>query len=302
MKAASRILDYSARVHRIHSWPVGGSEPSAPLVRRQGWCPFCKREADTTILMEQRTTNEKGIIQADPDHAPLVEGCFFYDLSLWECPTCGWWDVSLRHVEGGDSGDENVNDVSLQGMLRQYDDADISLPVQALRRELLKREDAIYHIHDKKMEELVGSVFRDFFPQCEVTLCGKTGDGGIDLIAMLTDTPFVVQVKWRTRKNSVERVEPVRAFLGVSLLRGMDHLLYVTSASRFTGGPYGAQTTADRALELRLVKEFHLIDRQTFFEMLRLSTSRQSRPWVKLLPPVFADVGRLLDDGIHLGA
>jgi hypothetical protein len=262
-------------------------EPDTPLVPRQGWCPFCKQNAEL-IVMEQRTNEYEGIPES-------IDRIFADDTSLfsatvWQCGTCGWWDVQLEHIEGVESEWEMENEASFRVVLRAYDCSDLQLPITALRQELVRRQETIHRIHDKKMEQLVASVLEDFFPGCEVTVCGKSGDGGVDLVLMLSDTPFAVQVKRRTKPGSTESVEAIRAFLGASLLRGYDHLLYVTSADRFTGGPYGAQTEAERALERKLVRRFYLVDKHRFFEMLKLTTSPNAKPWLSPLPDIFQDL------------
>jgi hypothetical protein len=140
------------------------------------------------------------------------------------------------------------------------------------------------------MEELTGAVLQDFYPGCEVHLCGKSGDGGIDLLVVVKDVPVAIQVKRRTKPDSTESVEAVRAFLGASLLKGYDHLIFVTTADHFTGGPFGAEKAAERALQKKLVQKFQLIDRHKFFEMLNLVTTGPSKNWVKPLPPMFRDL------------
>lgn len=51
------------------------------------------------------------------------------------------------------------------------------------------------------MEELVASVFRDFY-ECEVEVVGKSNDGGVDVIVIDSDNPIMVQVK--RRRNSIK--------------------------------------------------------------------------------------------------
>jgi hypothetical protein len=87
-------------------------------------------------------------------------------------------------------------------------------------------------------------------------------------------------------------VEAIRAFLGASLLKGYDHLLFVTTADHFTGGPFGAETAAERAVKRNLVRKFQLIDRHSFFEMLNLLTTNLTRNWVKPLPAMFRDLAQ----------
>jgi hypothetical protein len=47
------------------------------------------------------------------------------------------------------------------------------------------------------------SVFKDYF-DCEVIHCGRSHDGGIDLILISADEPTVIQVKPRENPLVVE--------------------------------------------------------------------------------------------------
>lgn len=276
------------------------------MVKTTGRCPYCSREADLIFDQYRVEEYDKNVVRKlkkvditsilyydfkdllDSYEDGIKDSALYY-AKVFRCSSCGWWEVNIEHFDSaGPEG--NFNEANYRGVLRAYNPDDIKIPIQVLRQELLRRGDVIYQIHDKKMEQLVASVLKDFYPGCEVSLCGKTGDGGIDLIILLSDTPMAVQVKRRTRPNSVERVEAVRAFLGASLLRGYEHLLYVTTADRFTGGPYGAQTEAEIALQRKLVKQFHLINRRRFFDMLHLVTNEDRKNWRKVLPPVFLDL------------
>ena len=282
-----KILDYSSWIYRFRSLPKGEEAAlSKPIVDKQGWCPYCRCHIGLEVL-EQRTNEYSG--EEETDDRKQSEDTSLYSLECWLCPTCGWWDMYLTHSEGiGPEG--HVNDVSYRAVLREYDHFSLEIPIETLRLELLKREDIIYKIHNKKMEELVQSIMKDFYPGCIASLCGKSGDGGIDLVVLLSDSPMAIQVKRREKPDSVERVEAVRAFLGASLVRGYEHLLYVTTADHFTGGPYGAQTEAQKASERRLVKQFQLINRHQFFDMLHLTTHKDQKNWAKPLPHIFSDL------------
>lgn len=279
-----KLLDYSSWLKRFRSSPRNIEYLfRGPLIDKEGWCPYCRRQADLAML--EQVSNKYLGAPEDPEWLPLSDDSSLYTLELWLCSKCGWWEYNINHIEGISDGD--INDINCRAILQTYAIADNKIPVETLRNELLAKRDIIYHINDKKMEELVGSVIRDFYPGSDVRLCGKTGDGGIDLIVILGDAPMAVQVKRRMSPNSIERVETVRAFLGASLLRGYDHLLYVTTADHFTGGPFGARKEAARATKHNLVKEFHLIDRHRFFEMLHLVKDRHVDNWTKALPSMF---------------
>ena len=51
-------------------------------------------------------------------------------------------------------------------ILKSYDDDSIDIPVKVLREYIAKNPSVIYKINAHKMEDLVRSVFSDFFPSC----------------------------------------------------------------------------------------------------------------------------------------
>lgn len=63
----------------------------------------------------------------------------------------------------------------------QYHEDSLSVPIEVLNDYIYKNPEKIIHIHDKKMEELVGSVFSSFY-NCEAKIVGKSSDGGVDVI------------------------------------------------------------------------------------------------------------------------
>ena len=54
------------------------------------------------------------------------------------------------------------------GILKTYKDSDIDIPLEALRKYINKDLSVFYNIDAHKMEELVRSVFSDFYPSCKV--------------------------------------------------------------------------------------------------------------------------------------
>lgn len=279
-----QILDYSGWIQRVRSFPTElGFEPPT-LVHKPHWCPYCRQEAGNPIIGMRSDKS-----QAEPSEHASRHDHPWHSFTAYICETCGWWNLGLMNFESGPHGD--CNEANYRAVLRSYAVQDLNLPIEALRQALSTRPQVIFGINDRKMEQLVADVLRDYIPGSEVSVCGKSGDGGIDLIMVAHEVPFAVQVKRRTRPGSVERVDAVRAFLGASLLRGFDHLMYVTTADHFTGGPYGAETAAEVAKRRRLVREFHLIDRNRLFAMLRLVTTGRARTWERLLPPILQDLG-----------
>jgi HJR/Mrr/RecB family endonuclease len=125
------------------------------------------------------------------------------------------------------------------------------------------------------MEELVGFVFSDFF-NCEVQYCGKSHDGGIDLVLVMADKPVLVQVKRRMKPTDVEPVSSVREFLGAALLAGHTDCIFVTSADHFSSV---GQAAARKALTRGLVTRYDLIDRRRFLDILDLVRTTKTEVW-----------------------
>lgn len=101
-----------------------------------------------------------------------------------QCTRCGLWEHS--YTFSSDDIDEGLRATSTeltQAILRSYDIASKNVPIEILNRYIAQNPEKIYGINDKKMEELVASVFKDFM-DCEIKLVGKSHDGGKDLILL----------------------------------------------------------------------------------------------------------------------
>lgn len=228
-----------------------------PIFYSGGVCPHCRVDAPVVRYSDNPEVSSVGIAQ-----------------SLWvrSCP-CGWWEIERLGVLGPDIGYDSesyswahANKWYRHGVLRSFSIEDHDVPIIALRQALSRYSHLVHSIHSRKMEELVASVMSDFFGGCEVDLCGKTGDGGIDLLMIVCETPKAVQVKRRTNAESVEGVSSIREFLAAMQLRGITQGVYVTTADHFSRP---AKKTASRAVTLDLVTSFELLDRHRFFDMLR---------------------------------
>ena len=134
----------------------------------------------------------------------------------------------------------------------------------------------IHDIHLTKMEQLVKSVFEVFF-LCEVKHCGRAGDGGVDLLVVVSDAPTaVVQVKRRRDENAVESASVVRELLGAAVLRGVKEAIFVTTADHFS---HQSIKEAQTAMARRIVTRFELIDRHRFMASLRLVQPETVSRW-----------------------
>lgn len=233
-----------------------------PFYGALSWCPNCERDAESTV-----TRDAESITDTDD---PCLNR--YYLDTDYECPTCGWWSSESGESTGSDSVDSWVQwNTITYAVLKALKASAKDLPLQVLESALTNRPDLLYAIHDKKLEEFVASVMTDFYPGCEVALCGRSGDHGIDLIVIDCDVPIAVQVRRRMSPDNVETVYPVREFLGASLLRGFHELIYVTT-SRFTRG---AVVAASDAVARELVTRYDLVDADRLRSMFDLARNRR---------------------------
>ena len=270
------ILDYSRFLEDDHRTGIGGIH-SAPktkklFFRKRGWCPFCRVNTHSVYHIQESYSYPPEQLTDDPDYHPPGGGYIEQGKSteVWSCRTCGWWETTHDYHD-----DWMWIHAIRHAILRTFEPNDIRLPVSSLRKHLFKNANTIYQIAPRKMEELVQSVFRDFF-QCEVVHCGRSHDGGIDLILILSDEPTAIQVKRRAKQASVEPVSTVRNLLGATLLKTMKRALVVTTADHFSRE---ARTAATAAVTLDLVESFDLVDSRRFLEMLQLIHTAEEENW-----------------------
>ena len=277
MDATKTVLDFSDFVQdkygvlfgpTLEKWTNLRPRSSRLFFSRRGYCPFCREPAPIVHHVNYA-----------PKHtaAPIHES---EETRVWECQRCGWWEMvfgekSIDHCIG-----RGLTVTLRHAVLKSFPLCSIGIPIQILRNALAKRCDYLYQIAPAKMELLVKDVFSDFF-QCRVEHCGRTGDGGIDLLVIDGDAPFAIQVKRRCAPQSVEGVATVRSFLGAMLLRGFQWGGIVTTAHHFTKA---AINEGKVALEKRLVRGFELVDARRFFDMFALLRETCQPAWVHHKP------------------
>lgn len=254
------LLDYSNFIESKHAQSVDGTETKVNMdlfFQQRGWCPFCKKDASKVYTSEGPYNR--------------IEGSPTYTLrEVWACTKCNWWEMQHLHA------DDWIYDRHLRhAVLQLFQPSDISLPVMSLRKHLRQQPDLIYRIHPTKMEELVQSVFQEYY-QCEVLHCGKSHDQGVDLLLVNSDIQAIIQVKRRSAPKSVESVSVIRELLGATLLQEKQHSIFVTTADHFSPE---AVLTVNRAVTLNIVKSFDLFDAKRFFEILGLLRLEKEEYW-----------------------
>ena len=233
------------------------------------WCKTCK-DSELIKLMDHYKS------------PTTEEPCFLYFIhEYWVCPQCGWWILNEGKGETQPL-EKGIRQIRF-GLLKSFKEQDINLPLSVLENELNKRKEILYHIHPSKFEQLVSSILSDFF-NCDVEICGKTGDGGIDLIVVNKDKPIAVQVKRRTKPESVELVSEIREFLAAAMLSDFRSAIFVSTASRFSRE---AQKTAQKAQQKGLIQKFELFDMNKFLEIYKITKfsdpQKYSPAWINYL-------------------
>ena len=209
----------------------------------------------------------------------VPEDTFFYAADLKWCPHygCGWWSLSqLRHyVERC-----YAYSVIYAGCAKRFDLSLSTTPIEILRYELARTPRLVHGLHHSSFERLMEQCIRDKFPGSTVRHVGRTGDGGIDLYAVIDDEPCLIQVKRRIRPVRTEGPAVVRELKGVLVREGVWRGIVVTTANHFT-----ASARAELANKLPLSKPLviDLIDYHGVIELLeRRATVGRSMEFVSM--------------------
>jgi restriction system protein len=251
MASQKLILDYSQLSDFRESAPLN-TDPSAFDIWRiiEKKCRDCGASLDHSTEVSETDWGDPAAVAA--------------------CNACGWWcQYAVGFNRDGFFEWERV-----PAALRRYDADDIQAPVDALRRELWNRSAALSDLNPTNMEKLVGSILSDFM-DCDVVHTGRTGDGGIDLLLLDGNLPYVVQVKRRSRTQG-ESVSAIREFVGATLLAGYRRGIYVTAAPHYTSAAIGV---ARQARTRGLLEKLHLLDRKRFLRILHLVSTKTLSPW-----------------------
>lgn len=179
------------------------------------------------------------------------------------CRHCGWWTVYRVH-QGDHPRTAHLFECydGIVGSLKEFDPADISAPIEDVRRYLQINRDKVYDLHPRVFEEVVGSVFKDHGWQVKVT--AYTGDDGIDIVLTDGTRTVGVQVKKNKKGEKVE-AEQIRALAGALMLNGITEGVFVTTSSYRKGAVRTAETYGELGRPVRL------LDCERFFEALEIA-------------------------------
>ncbi len=269
------ILDYSEYDTQRGSKGIVNyirADNGAALFKHDSTCPFCKQIITTKVYSKSKK-----------DYPDWLYGSFDQSEQVVQCPACGWWEYKYSNQSDAIIDGIRAADVEYSSaILKKYDDASIDVPVNALREYLLKNPDVIYKIDPHKMEELVRSVFSDFYPSCKVIEFGKTRDGGKDgLLIDGNGKHFLIQVKRRTKKNHTEGVDAIRSLIGVAAITdNVDGCIFVSTADHYSSY---AEEAAQKAVDKKVVESFDLFDCADFLTKVDLVSEKLPKSWQKLL-------------------
>ncbi|MGD0884325.1 MAG: restriction endonuclease [Thermodesulfovibrionales bacterium] len=192
------------------------------------------------------------------------------------CPKCGWWESeNTAHLRTGLGRSYDSYTLLRRACLREFAIFDDEAPLDALRSHFRKHPKDLNRISPKKLEHLVGSIFEDYF-SCEVIRVGGPGDGGFDLLLIMSENPAVVQVKQRIDPNKSEPVSSIREFVGAMMLSQKRVGFFVSSASKFSNKAQEAATKAESIC----IEKLEIIDASRLIDILDI-VSHKAEPWKK---------------------
>ncbi|MEJ1437040.1 MAG: restriction endonuclease [Candidatus Sedimenticola sp. (ex Thyasira tokunagai)] len=229
-----------------------------------GICPFCN------VPTEKRIEKDIG-------------GTALETKLILECQNCGWWELERKFESFGIGHDVCYAAIHHQAVAKRFNIKDSNAPTAALIDVLKGKPDVMYGINKKKMEEVVQYVFSSFYA-CDVEHCGKSHDGGVDLVIIDSDEPTLVQVKCRESKGSVEPISQIRDFLGAMWIKKSRKGIYVTTADHYSNV---SVKTINQMISDNTLEKFELIDFKRFVEMLDISKTPKEEIWRSLMNEYF---------------
>jgi|GEM_PF-5745923 len=236
-------------------------------------CVYCGASSLCSTFYDERTAGEAALVR----HKMVV------------CPLCGWWLKNERRIVEHEQPTLAAEYTYLSS-LREFDCLDENAPLDLVRAYIAKRWDNIRDVHPRKVEQIAAAAFSDFFG-CEVRLTAYSKDGGVDMYAVISNSPWAFQVK-RTGQMA-EGVEKVREFLGAMVENGIANGVFVTTARKFTKG---ARAVGISPHVIRQGVQLELVDGNSFAEIFDLHYFEQSPPWKDCWPGALGDVKASIEE------
>lgn len=266
------IFDYSQYIERSGSCGIvlfKSVDRNIDLFAEETECPFCKASDLSAIYTKTKR-----------DAPEWLWGSFDEYETVYRCEKCGWWQYRYDNSSDAIVDGIRASDIRIvSAVLRKFEESDMNVPTQVLSEYIARHPERIYSIHDKAMEKLVQSVFRDFY-SCDVELVGKSHDGGKDLIMIDKGEKTFIQVKRRITANKVESVKEIRELLGASYIEDVKSCIFVSTANHYSTE---AEKVARKAVETKKYDRFDLIDCKHFLDMMKLTRNEYPETWRELL-------------------
>lgn len=269
------ILDYSDYITERGSKGIVNFvqvDNGTALFKHDSVCPFCKKIITSKVYSK-----------SSRDYPDWLFGSFDQSEQVVQCPSCGWWEYKYTNQSDAVVDGISATDIEYSSaVLKKYNDDSIEVPVNVLRNYLQKNPDVIYKINPHKMEELVRSVFADYYPSCRVFDFGKTRDGGKDgLLIDDSGRQYIIQVKRRSSQNATEGVEAIRSLIGVAVIEdNISGCIFVSTADHYSRD---AKKAAQKAVDKEVVERFDLFNCADFLAKVNLVSESLPKSWHKLL-------------------
>jgi len=184
------------------------------------------------------------------------------------CDNCGFWRFRV--------GDMRGLLYATIPHIKRFDYEQETLSLSHLSREILANREKIYSMNPTKFEIFVGSILSDFL-DCEVHHVGKSGDDGIDLLALVSESPLMIQVKRRSRASATEGIDVVKLLFASATGQRGNNGMVVTSARNFTKP---AMTWAQSSGIIDTGFKLDLVDINSFMSMIGAVAKKDAPlPW-----------------------
>src|SRR6266702_1550606 len=211
-------------------------------------CPYCQNGL-------------KSLGKRDPD----AQESDWYEI----CTDCGFW----RHHEA----DKMFNDRFQFSAIKRFRDSDTSPSISHLCSEIKAGKIDLYDMEPSRFERFVGSVLSDFY-HCEVHHVARSGDDGVDLLAIVRDDPIMIQVKRRKNVDAIEGVNTVKLLFASAFARRANLGMVVTTAKAFSR-PSEQWIKRQRLKEVKfIIKLTNVSDLMTMIDAI--ASPDQEPPWV----------------------
>ncbi|MEV4843944.1 restriction endonuclease [Micromonospora matsumotoense] len=164
-----------------------------------------------------------------------------------------------------------------EAAVHAFDYASAEPPITKLRKLINNGRVDLRSISPRQLEQLVTSVFRDYYG-CKAAHVGASRDGGIDVLLLDSDQPLAIQVKRRSTPET-EGPAVIRELVGALACRGLRRGAFVTTAETFS------RQARETASAEPLTRDGYEIDLYTYDALRSVIdlTSCPQRPWIDLV-------------------